>query len=380
MSDRDLRKSTIKATEETKSREEARHSKQQLKKQRAVYSELIAEQEREIPESSDSQSSQAATGAEEIDRNIESDDEESSSDEYVDPLKAVKSPAKEPVATPKSGTTPSPSTWSTINQFFPEGCVRTPIIHPPLPTASGRSSNLSPRLASIVEDEVFEPPLEASTPAEHQSTVSTAMDDATFNPLIISVRREVFNVEQNIKGFTPAHVNLDFKEEITTRLKEIDTCNNVCQNKIYHVLVLLDENIPSDLDKINLLRKLADDTNSKVLTNSVQVREKLSELIKENPLTAAEKETRDREKEREEYENNARYSKLEAKLKNHSINCLSLCEKVDAYNDVELMTEQEIRMALLEWKDEWKKELESLNLRNRSLKKKIFLILMKKMN
>ena len=58
MSDRDLRKSTIKATEETKSREEARHSKQLLKKQRAVYSELIAEQEREIPESSDSQSNQ----------------------------------------------------------------------------------------------------------------------------------------------------------------------------------------------------------------------------------------------------------------------------------------------------------------------------------
>ena len=136
MSDRDLRKSTIKATEETKSREEARHSRYQLKKQRAVYSELIAEQEREIPESSDSQSSQAATGAEEIDRNIESDDEESSSDEYVDPLKAVKSPAKEPVATPKLGTTPSPSTWSTINQFFPEGCVRNPIIHPPLPTVS----------------------------------------------------------------------------------------------------------------------------------------------------------------------------------------------------------------------------------------------------
>ena len=124
MSDRDLRKSTIKATEETKSREEARHSRYQLKKQRAVYSELIAEQEREIPESSDSQSSQAATGAEEIDRNIESDDEESSSDEYVDPLKAVKSSVKEPVASPRSGTTtPSPSTWSTVNQFFPEGLV-----------------------------------------------------------------------------------------------------------------------------------------------------------------------------------------------------------------------------------------------------------------
>jgi len=54
MSDRDLRKSTIKATEETKSLEEARHSRKQLNKQHAVYYELFAKQEREIHELSDS--------------------------------------------------------------------------------------------------------------------------------------------------------------------------------------------------------------------------------------------------------------------------------------------------------------------------------------
>ena len=168
---------------------------------------------------------------------------------------------------------PSPSTWSTLNQFFPEDCIRTPIIHPPLPTTSGRSINLSPKLPSIVEDEVFEPPLEELIPAERR-TVPTAMDDATFNPLIISVRREVFNVEQKIKGFTPAHVNLDLKEELSARLKEIDSVNELCQAKIHDVLISLDDNIPSDLEKTNLLRKLADDTNSKVLMNSLQVREK----------------------------------------------------------------------------------------------------------
>ena len=142
----------------------------------------------------------------------------------------------------------------------------------------------------------------------------------------------------------------------------------MCQIKIHDVLLSLNENIPSDLDKINLLRKLADDTNSKVLTNSVQVREKLSELIKENPLTAAEKETRNREKKKEEYESNVRFSKLAAaKLKNHSSDCLLLCEKVDAHKDIELMSEQEIRMALLEWKDEWKKELESLKFRKHKI-------------
>ena len=99
MSDRNLRKSTIKASEETKRREESRHSRKQLKKQHAVYSELISEQEREIHELSDPEPSQGATGGEEIDRNIESDEEdpETSSDEYIDPLKAVKSPLQRPV-------------------------------------------------------------------------------------------------------------------------------------------------------------------------------------------------------------------------------------------------------------------------------------------
>ena len=54
-------------------------------------------------------------------------------------------------------------------------------------------------------------------------------------------------------------------------------------------------------------------------------------------------------------------------MKNHLSNFLSLCEKVDAHKDVELMTEQEICMALLEWKDEWKKELENLKSKKEKL-------------
>ena len=85
-----------------------------------------------------------------------------------------------------------------------------------------------------MEDEVFEPPLEESTPTERR-TLPSAMDDATFNHLIISVRREVFNVEQKIKGFTPAHVNLDLKDEVSSRLEKIDNFNELCQAKIYDV-------------------------------------------------------------------------------------------------------------------------------------------------
>jgi len=36
-----------------------------------------------------------------------------------------------------------------------------------------------------------------------------------------------------------------------------------------------------------------------------------------------------------------------------------LRQKVNGHKDVELIREHEIRVALLEWKDEWKNELEN---------------------
>ena len=50
MSDRKLRKSTQEATEKTKNRLEARKSVRELKQQRSTYSELIANQEKELSE------------------------------------------------------------------------------------------------------------------------------------------------------------------------------------------------------------------------------------------------------------------------------------------------------------------------------------------
>ena len=80
---------------------------------------------------------------------------------------------------------------------------------------------------------------------------------------MISIQREIFSVEQKIKCFTTAHVNLDLKEEIPARLEKIDDCNVACQEKIFDLIMPLDDNVPSDLEKTNSLRKLADDLNSK---------------------------------------------------------------------------------------------------------------------
>ena len=61
MSDRELRKSTQKASKETKNRLEARKSVRELKQQRSTYRELIANEEREISELADASDTQGAS-------------------------------------------------------------------------------------------------------------------------------------------------------------------------------------------------------------------------------------------------------------------------------------------------------------------------------
>ena len=75
------------------------------------------------------------------------------------------------------------------------------------------------------------------------------MDAETFKHQMISIRREIFSVEQKMKCFTTSDVSLDLKEEIPARLQQIDECNVVCQEKIFGLIISLDENVSSDVEK-----------------------------------------------------------------------------------------------------------------------------------
>ena len=126
------------------------------------------------------------------------------------------------------------------------------------------------------------------------------------------------------------------------------------------------------LKKKNSIRKLADDLNSKVRNNAVQVREKLADLIKNKPRSLVMQEAFDRKKEKEEKEesakkeneervDSAKASKIEAMLDNHLKKCLSFSKEISDIKDVEEMSEQEIRLVLLKWREVWDKKLEKLN-------------------
>ena len=198
MSDRELRKSTQKASDETRNRSEARV----LKKKSSTSPNLIDTEERELSGTADNSDTQGASNiGQEGSDEVFDIDENIPTEEHLDPL-----------------------SWSTsVNTFFPEGCIVTPRILPPLPPSG--SVELPPvGLESISE---------VSNEEQDRINQSTAMDAETFNPLLTSARREVFIVEQKIKAYTTAHVSVDLKEEIPARLKNIDDCNDICQGKIF---------------------------------------------------------------------------------------------------------------------------------------------------
>ena len=185
MSDRELRKSTQKASEETRNRSEARV----LKKKSSTSPNLIDTEERELSGTADNSDTQGASNiGQEGSDEVFDIDENIPAEEHLDPL-----------------------SWSTsVNTFFPEGCVVTPRILPPLPP-SGSVALPPVGLESISE---------VSNEEQDRINQSIAMDDQAFNPLMISIRREIFSVEQKIKCFTTAHVSLDLKEEIPARLEK----------------------------------------------------------------------------------------------------------------------------------------------------------------
>ena len=101
MSDRELRKSTQKASEETRNRSEARV----LKKKSSTSPNLIDTEERELSETADNSDTQGASNiGQEGSDEVFDIDENIPAEEHLDPL-----------------------SWSTsVNTFFPDGCVVTP--------------------------------------------------------------------------------------------------------------------------------------------------------------------------------------------------------------------------------------------------------------
>ena len=120
MSDRQLRKSTLYASEHLKQPRETQKLLKDIKKRPTAYSEAFTGSEQEISQLEKSTISSPSSNVEDWELEISNSD-----NEYIDPLGAVKSPKKSSLPSEGShtqGHSPSPRNLSTkVNQFFPDG-------------------------------------------------------------------------------------------------------------------------------------------------------------------------------------------------------------------------------------------------------------------
>ena len=286
MSDTELQKSTLNASERVKLREETRNFLKEIKKRHAAYSGAIDEIETEIDDI------ESATTADPV------DDDDSSADEYVDPLKAVQSPRKvvsesEVSCGHRSSSCPD-TPWFTHNQFFPEGCVTTPILLASSTSNldSSRRSLPSPKLAlrTILEketDEVFEQEnenLEVEVREEvfdnqeersqlvegsvnsglTPHVVMSSMDEAIFNGILDQIKLQVEKVDYRRQNFTKDDVNLMHKDECLTKLQRIEDAEEACQAKILEFIYELNGTDAGDATKITTLRNLSAELKQRV--------------------------------------------------------------------------------------------------------------------
>ena len=247
----------------------------------------------------------------------------------IDPLGAVKSPNKSSLPSEGShiqGHSPSRGSWSNINQFFPDGCVITPVI--PAPSSSSRSvthSLPSPRLnlKTIVEterDEVFDQQEERFGEAFDQQeespgvafdqqtevpealTVNTTetipnstltMDTDAYNRKLLQIKLEVDRVDRKRGAYTKDQVNEIDHTRCHVKLDEIQNAEESCQDKIFELIYELDENVEADKARVNTLRSLSDDLRKRVMTNANEVKVRMAEILREKeenkPMSAWEK-------------------------------------------------------------------------------------------
>ena len=392
MSDRQLRKSTLNASERLKQRQETKQLLKDIKKRRTAYSEAITESEQEISQLEKSTISNPSSDTEDWVLEISDSD-----DEYIDPLRAVKSPNKSSLPSEGSqiqGHSPSPGSWSQVNQFFPEGCVTTPVVLPgPSPTSRSVTQSLpSPRLnlETIVEverDEVFDQHKDSSEETFDNQTenpqgsrsdttggsyreeidpnYNTKMDTNAYNEKLAQITSEIGKVDRKRESYTKDDANEYDHAECHVKLQKIEDAEEICQDKIFDLITELDENVEADEARIRSLRSLSDELKKRVKTNAKEVKDRMVEILKEKeenkPMSAFERETLDIKKQELESKRAdaakraaSKSTSLMQKIEKCQDKAESLISKLNEEKDIEEMSEQEIRKSILIDLKEWK--------------------------
>ena len=190
------------------------------------------------------------------------------------------------------------------------------------------------------------------------------MDANTYNGKLREIKSEVGKVDRKWQGYTKDDVHLCDQNVCHSQLHEIAVAEESCQDKIFEFIYELDENIEVDEERIKSLRSMSDELRKRVKTNSNEVKARLTDLIKAaeeaKPMSAYEQQSIDLKKNEHIARKNEKSSKVKTKIDLCHKDANSLIAIMENATDVEEMSDQQIRMSILNDFKKWEDKVKEL--------------------
>ena len=201
--------------------------------------------------------------------------------------------------------------------------------------------------------------------AEVVESIKPRMEEQTFNERVRVIKVEARKVKNMIGKFLPEQVTaLDISTYID-RLSKIRDQLTVHEDIVSNLVVDMEESDPNDA-RIESLEEKEKELAKEVMENEAKVKQKISELISNKPMTQAEKEALDLKKAKIEFEKEKENKlKIERSKKNEIARktiirkveeLKKIVSKVESPSD---LSDQEIRAHMLDTK-KWEDKLDNI--------------------
>ena len=253
--------------------------------------------------------------------------------------------------TPTSASDRDPESWSSLNRFFPEGCILSPS-RPPIERARSLPALAPTPTAPSLDNSLQIQEFEHSEPPSPTPTVILVMD--RFNSKHKEIKKLKANLYLLIDCYNKDTVSILDKDDYKDELKKIQDGLINIQDKVLNLQDSLDENIEEQQNLYAALDVLMDESKAKVIKNSTEVKNQIAKLISESESSRASK-----------FDENEKM-KLTLKVKNATEKFKDLQNEVNRLPEVDSMSDYDIRQSLLASKD-WKRDMKSLQTLKESL-------------
>ena len=262
-------------------------------------------------------------------------------------------------ATPSSVVDQDPDTWSSVNRFFPEGCVRSPPIFTGIRKAAsypilGPSPILHSSNITISEEDIQLDLASTSSGSPPSPTLTVIMAMDLFNAKFLALKKQKANLYLLIDCYNKDTVTILDKDEYKGELKNIQDSLIKFQDKTVDLQDSLNTDIEEQRIMYNDITASFEEAKVKVVQNATSVKRQIVKLMEESTSSRLNSSAE------------ADRKKLVLKVTNATARFKSLKDEVSKLSEVDSMSEHEIRESLLATKD-WKKDLKSFEMLKETL-------------